>query len=210
MKRRPYLLRAILAAVALYCGGLQCGGPFYGEAAGATRSNGSIPAPPPLGSSLPAGYALPRQELDFIALFGKTRQQYLAARSVSARQGARIAQQIRVHAFLGLTHSVKDWMGVFRQSQTGDEGNLSIDVEIAPGVVITTWLNRFDDARYRTMIRPQGPLAPAVRALTVGQPIRFSADLIGSVVSTDEDMVLNPRIIARFSKLEILTDPPTR
>jgi hypothetical protein len=37
----------------------------------------------------------------------------------------------------------------------------------------------------------------------------FSADLIGAVVSSDEDMVLRPQVIARFSKLDRIAPADT-
>jgi hypothetical protein len=172
----------------------------------------SAPAATPpiadLPASAPASAPIPQQEKDFIAIFGAARRQFAAARSTAGRQDARTALQIKLHQFLGLSHNAQNWIGIFKQSQTGDDGNLSIDVEIAPGVVITTLLNRFDDARFRTMIRPYGPLAALANTLSVGQQVTFDADLIGNVVSNDDDMVLTPRIIARFNKLVISGGKP--
>jgi hypothetical protein len=56
------------------------------------------------------------------------------------------------------------------------------------------------------MVKPLTPLARVLDALTIGQPVTFSADLIGEVVSNDDDMVMRPRIIAVITKLSRLDD----
>jgi hypothetical protein len=182
-RARPRLILALLAA---------CAHPVSAAAAD------------PSGSILPAGIAMPQREQDFIAIFDKARRQYGLAKSVVARQGARIGMQIDLHEFLGLTHRAQDWVGTFRQSEASADGNRSIEIEIAPGVLISTWTSDYQEARFQTMIRPFSPLAPLAKELRIGEPVKFSADLIGSVISTDDDMVLRPRIIAQFDRLETL------
>lgn len=153
---------------------------------------------------------MPEREENFIAIFDKARSQYALAKSVAARQGARIGLQIDLHEFLGLTHRAQDWVGIFRQSTTSESGNRSIEIEVAPGVLVSTWTSDYEEARFQTMIRPFSPLAPALKDLQIGDPVKFSADLIGSVVSTDDDMVLRPRIVAQFDRLEKVTGSPAR
>jgi hypothetical protein len=194
MRRTSLAPLVLLAAVAL--------GQPAGTAAAAADDDSS---PAVLGLfDLP----MPQQEKDFIAVIDKARRDYAESRSKDARQGARIGLQIGLHQFLGLSHDARDWIGSFRQSRATEEGNRSIEIEIAPGVTISTWVNDYDDARTRTMVRPYGPLASTVKSLSVGQPVRFSAQLIGSVISSDDDMILHPRVIAHFYRLENLASSP--
>lgn len=152
---------------------------------------------------------MPQRQREFVALYDKARKLYGAARSTDARQSARAGLQIDVHRFLGLTHSAADWTGIVRQTTTSPSGNLALTIEIHPGVSVSTWLNDYDDKAHHTMFRPKEPLTPVVQSLTIGQPVRFSAELVGSVVSTDEEMVLHPRIIARFARITPIADSGT-
>jgi hypothetical protein len=148
--------------------------------------------------------AKPPREKSFIDLIDASRAKYNAARRVDGRTGARLGLQIALHDFLGLNHYAKDWLGVYKGGISTPEGFLSIAVEIAPGVVLQTWDSLYDDAKLHTMIRPYDRLAPVVKALTIGDPVKFSGDLIGSRVSNDADMVLRPRLITHFDQLERL------
>jgi len=159
---------------------------------------------------MPRGITVPEREANFIAIFDKAQKQYAAARSVAGRQGARIGMQIDLHAFLGLTHRAQDWVGVFRQSGISQDGNRSIEIEIAPGVLISTWASDYEEAQVRTMLRPFSPLSTVLKDLRIGDPVKFSALLIGSVISSDDEMVLHPRTIAQFDRLEKLDGAPPR
>src|ERR1035441_8985355 len=82
---------------------------------------------------------LPQRETDYIRLVEKARKQYAAAKSVDARKYMRVDMQIALHNYMGLSHNAKDWVGVFKASTKTQEGTLSLQIEIAPGVTITTW-----------------------------------------------------------------------
>jgi hypothetical protein len=47
-----------------------------------------------------------------------------------------------------------------------------------------------------------------IDGLSIGDEVVFSADLIGAVISSDDDMVARPQVIARFIKLQKI-DPTT-
>jgi len=149
---------------------------------------------------------LPHQEQDYLAIIDKARQQFAAGKSADARRNARLGLQIKVHEFMGLTHSAEDWIGIYKDNKRAENGDRSIEIEIAPGVILTTWDNSYVDANYRTMVRPRSSLARTLDGLSIGDAVRFSADLIGEVISTDDAMVLQPRIVASFSKLQKLSD----
>jgi hypothetical protein len=149
----------------------------------------------------------PQRERDFIAIVDKVRTQYDAAKSVDGRRDARLDQQIALHNFLGLNHYAQDWVGTFARSETTPEGYQSIEIEVAPGVVLTTWNSKYDDEIVHTMAQPHGRLWPVLKTLTVGDQVRFSANVLGSLVSSDADMVQRPRLIAQFDTLAKLDDP---
>jgi hypothetical protein len=145
---------------------------------------------------------LPQREAEYIGIIQDTRRQYAAARSIDGRRGARMAMQSAVHNFMGLSHNAQDWVGVFKDSKKNPEGSRSLEIEIAPGVTIATWDNPGADGPYDTMIKQFSALGKLVDGLQIGDDVTFSADLIGAVISGDDDMVSRPQVIARFSALK--------
>jgi hypothetical protein len=163
------------------------------------------PAPPPAAADLPIGSAkapLPPREADYIRIVQDARRQYMAARSVDGRRNARMALQTAVHNFMGLSHNAQDWVGVFKDTHKNPEGSQSVEIEISPGVTVATWENADSDATYYTLFQQRSPMGKLVSSLAIGDEVVFSANLIGAVISSDEDMVLRPQVIARFSKLD--------
>jgi hypothetical protein len=158
------------------------------------------PKPEPIIGSAKA--ALPQHESDLIAIFQNARRQYLAARSVDGRKNTRMAMQSTVHNFMGLSHSVEDWVGVFKDSKKNPLGSRSVDIEIAPGVTIATSDNPAADGSYSTLIKQYSPMGKLIDDFAIGDEIVFSADVIGAVISSDDDMVLHPQLIAKFRKLQ--------
>jgi hypothetical protein len=152
---------------------------------------------------------LPAREIDYIRLIDKARQQYAASRSVDARKNARMAMQVATHDFMGLSHNAQDWVGIFKDSKKTREGALTLEIEVAPGVTIATWDNANMDASYGTLLKTYTPTGKVAGALAIGDTVSFSANLIGSVISTDDDMVLHPQVIAQFTKLSKIDDPAT-
>ena len=49
-------------------------------------------------------------------------------------------------------------------------------------------------------------MARVLDSLSIGDAVRFNADLLGAVISSDDQMVLQPRVIAAFSKISRLSD----
>jgi hypothetical protein len=150
---------------------------------------------------------LPQREAEYIGIIQNTRRQYAAARSIDARRNIRMAMQNAVHNFMGLSHKAQDWVGVFKNSKMNPDGTRSLEVEIAPGVIIATWDNPASDTTYYTMIKQFSPLGKLIDDLQIGDDVTFSADLIGTVVSSDDDMVARPQVIARFSALKKIEPP---
>lgn len=107
---------------------------------------------------------------------------------------------------MGLNHNAQDWVGVFKDSKKTHEGTVSLEIEIAPGVTVTTWGGTQLDASYGTLMKPYTPVGKAAGSLAIGDSVLFSANLIGSVLSSDDDMILHPQVIGQFSKLQKLDD----
>jgi hypothetical protein len=181
---------------------------FLTPAATAQTKPPSVPAPDAIIGSAKA--PLPPRETDYIRIVQDARRQYLAARSVDGRKSARMAMQSAVHNFMGLAHSAQNWVGVFKDTKKNPLGTQSVEIEISPGVTIATWDNPASDATYYTLFQQTSPMGKLVSSLSIGDEVVFSADLIGAVISSDEDMVLRPRVIAKFSKLERIAQPPAK
>jgi len=151
---------------------------------------------------------LPPREYDFIAIFQNSRHQYTAARSIDGRRNARMAMQSTLHNFMGLSHAADDWVGVFKDSKKNPLGSRSLEIEIAPGVTISTSDNPAADGTYFTMIKQNSAMGKTIDDLAIGDEVTFSAEVIGSVISSDDDMVLHPQLIAKFKKLEKIDTGP--
>jgi hypothetical protein len=145
---------------------------------------------------------LQRRESDLIAIFQNARRQYIAARSVDARKNTRMAMQSTVHNFMGLSHSAEDWVGVFKNSKKNPLGSVSVEIEIAPGVTIATSDNPAADGNYNTLLKQFSAMAKLIDGFKIGDEVVFSADVIGALISSDDDMVLHPQLIAKFSALK--------
>jgi len=167
------------------------------------------PAPAPEAVIGSAKAPLPQREADYIVIIQNARRQYAASKSIDARRNVRMAMQSTVHLYMGLSHRAQDWVGVFKDSKKNPEGSQSLEIEIAPGVTVATWDNPTADATSDTMLKQSSALGKLVYGLSIGEEVMFSADLLVSVVGNDDDMVLRPRVIARFSQLKKLdeTDP---
>jgi len=146
--------------------------------------------------------AQPERERAYIGLVDKARRQYAAAKSNDARKNARIGLQIDVHEFMGLAHHAENWIGIYEGSKRTPEGDRSIQIDIAPGVAVSTWDSAFADGQHRTLVRPYTQLARVLDGLVIGDTVSFSANLIGNVIGSDDDMVQRPRIIANFTQLK--------
>jgi len=173
----------------------------------ATAQTKPSPAPAPQAIIGSAKAPLAPHEADYIRIVDDARRQYLSARSNDGRESARVAMQSAVHNFMGLAHNAENWVGVFKETKKNPLGTQSVEIEISPGVTIATWDNPASDASYFTLFQQNSPMGKLVSGLSIGDEVSFSANLLGAVVSSDEDMVLRPVVIAKFSKLERIAPP---
>ncbi len=137
-----------------------------------------------------------------MAIIEAAREEYGAAKSIDGRKNARMTLQIAIHRFMGLTHAAHNWVGVYKGGKRLDSGDRSVQVEIAPGVSIVTWDNRFFDMETGTLIKPYSAIGHILDGLAIGDTVVFSADLIGAVVTNDDDMIRRPQIVGRFTALK--------
>jgi len=189
---------------------------FLSTAATAPIAGAQIKQPPAAAPGAPdaiigsAKAPLPPREAEYIGILQNARKQYITARSVDGRRNARVAMQSAVHNFMGLSHNAENWVGVFKDSKKNPLGTQSVEIEIAPGVTVATWDNPASDATYYTLIQQTSAMGKLVSGLAIGDEVVFSADLIGAVISSDEDMVLRPQVIGKFSKLEKIEPAPAK
>jgi hypothetical protein len=146
--------------------------------------------------------AAPQDEKDYMAIIEAAREEYGAAKSIDGRKNARMTLQIAIHRFMGLTHAAHNWVGVYKGGKRLDSGDRSVQVEIAPGVSIVTWDNRFFDMETGTLIKPYSAIGHILDGLAIGDTVVLSADLIGAVVTNDDDMIRRPQIVGRFTALK--------
>lgn len=193
-------MRILLAAIAaLYI--------FQGGTALAQSRPPAGPKPDtPVTSAKPP---IPQRELDYIAIIDKARKQYTASRSIDARRNTRVNLQIAVHDFMGLSHSAENWVGVYKDNRKANDGRVTLEIEIAPNVTIATWSNPTLDTGYDTLMKPFSDLGKTALSFAIGDEVVFSANLIGSVIASDDDMVLHPQVIARFKALTKREPPQT-
>jgi hypothetical protein len=160
------------------------------------------PIAPPPQTNFPPQPAIPERERQFIAIIQSAQKEFIADKSDDARKSTRVSLQIAMHQFLGLSHNANDWVGTFKNRDKTEEGDLTAEIEIAPGFTFTTWNTRYLDGASGTLIKPNSPFFGTVGELTIGQPVSFSASLLGAVIASDAEMVMHPHIIVKFTKLD--------
>jgi hypothetical protein len=149
-------------------------------------------------SSIP----LPERERQLITVLREEQKRYRSVRDAPQQADVRMALEVRVADFMDVSQEATDWIGIVRGTHSTPEGDAWVVIEIAPGVTISTWTNRFVDRDDLTLIRNFSPLHRELNELKVDQPVQFSATMIMYDISSDEDMVLRPHIIARFHSVK--------
>jgi hypothetical protein len=166
--------------------------------------------PPPQDAGGPASApvdlesAMPQSERDYIKVLQDARSRFESVHTAEARKDARVAMQVRLHELLGLNHEARDWTGRIRDVRTLADQQKAIEIEIEPEITVSTWQSPFFDGQYATLIGPRSPLYKKLEGAGVGAPVKFSAILIGGRVSSDEEMVERPQVIAKFTAIERL------
>lgn len=145
---------------------------------------------------------MPQRERSLVDILLSARKQYTASHAQDAAADARMQMQIRVMTFMRESQLATDWIGTVKSRGLTEDGRTWIAIEIADGIVITTWQSEKDDFTFSTLLRPHTAIFAAAQNAKIGTPIIFSATILNSLLSNDEEMVLRPQFIARFSQLK--------
>jgi hypothetical protein len=150
-------------------------------------------------ADLPAN--MPQRERALIDILLSGRKQYTSSHAQDAAADARMAMQIRIMTFMRESQLATDWVGTVKSRGLTPDGRAWISIEIADNILITTWQSERDDFSFSTLLRPHTATFTAAQAAKIGSPIVFSATVLNSLLSNDEEMLLRPQFIARFTAL---------
>ena len=145
----------------------------------------------------------PQREKDLIAILMDARKEYQTAKTPNPAQDARMDMQLRVIGFMRQSQIVDKWVGTVKSRGLTPEGNAWIVIEIADGITVATWQSQRDDVQSGTLVRPHAPLFTPMQQAKLGSTVIFDATILKSVLASDDDMVLRPQFIGRFSTLAI-------
>jgi hypothetical protein len=145
----------------------------------------------------------PQRERDLVGILMDARKQYQTAKTANPAQDARMAMQMNVISYMRQSQVADDWVGTVKTRGITAEGKAYITIEIADNVTVSTWTSQRDDLDAGSLIRPNTPLFTTAQQAKLGSKIIFSGTILKSVLASDDDMVLRPQFIARFSALKI-------
>jgi len=145
---------------------------------------------------------MPQREHDLIDILMSARKTYQTSHSPTPGKDARMEMQIRVISFMRQSQVATDWVGTVKSRGTTPDGNAWVSIEIADGSTISTWQNEREDADSATMFRPHAKLFSAAQSAKIASPIIFSGTILKSVLANDDEMVMHPLFIARFTSLK--------
>ena len=145
---------------------------------------------------------MPERESQLIEIFAKARKQYDSGHAGVKSKDVRVGLQIQVIEFMEAGQDTKDWVGTVKTRGTSPEGDAWITIEIADGITVSTWQTHFFDQNQGTLIPNYSPLFERAHSLRIGQSVVFSGKIIESVTSNDEEMIVRPQLIARFTALK--------
>jgi len=146
---------------------------------------------------------MPQRERDLIDILTSARKSYQASHSPSPAKDARIDMQIRVISYMRQSQVATDWVGTVKSRGITADGNAWISIEIADGITVSTWQTERDDQDSSTLFRPHAKLFTAVQGAKIAAPVIFSGTILKSVLANDDEMVMHPQFIARFSSLKL-------
>ena len=146
---------------------------------------------------------MPQRERDLVEILLGARKQYTSSHAASSASDARIGMQIRVMSYMRESQVATDWIGTVKTRGLTPDGEAWISIEIADGITISTWQTQREDQSAATLFLPHAKLFPVVQSAKIGSPIIFSGTILKSVLANDDEMVLRPQFIARFSGLKL-------
>ena len=146
---------------------------------------------------------MPPRERELIDTLLAARKSFQTSHSLSPAKDARIDMQIRVISYMRQSQVATDWIGTVKSRGITPEGNAWISIEIADGITVSTWQTERDDQDSATLFRPHAKMFASVQGAKIAAPVIFSGTILKSVLANDDEMVMHPQFIARFSSLKL-------
>jgi len=144
----------------------------------------------------------PQREQDLVGILMDARKQYQTSKTANPAADARMTMQMNVIGFMRQSQVADNWIGTVKTRGVTPEGKAYITIEIGDNITVSTWTSQRDDLDSGTLIRPNTPLFATAQQAKLGSKIVFSGTILKSVLAADDDMVLRPQFIARFSALK--------
>jgi hypothetical protein len=144
---------------------------------------------------------MPEREKAFIDMLIDVRTRYTANHAVSAAQDSRMGLQIRMMSFMRESQIAQDWRGIVKSGGITSDGNARLTIEIADGITVGTWTTDTEDRGRGTLFKPGSPLFDASKTLKIGDPVVFSGTIVNSILASDDEMLMRPQFIVRFTAL---------
>ncbi|MFA6058607.1 MAG: hypothetical protein WC756_10450 [Taibaiella sp.] len=148
------------------------------------------------------GSLMPEQEKKFIATMDQYVSLYAQAENELKKSTVWKARDAAIKNIQPSVTSISDWVGVIEEMGTTSDGDAYISIRISDRVVIKTWNNTFSDFRNKTLISHSSPLYNTLAELNKGDPVKFSATLLGYANLTEAGKVENPECLAKFSSIK--------
>jgi len=146
---------------------------------------------------------LPQREIDLIQIFTQARKRYVAGKAGTRARDVRMDMQVSVVDFMRNGQTASDWVGVVKGRGTDKDGSVWLTMEIAEGITVSTWLTQVTDTDQHTLIPPYSPLYDVAKKARIGARAVFSAQILGSALAGDDEMISRPQLIARFTALRV-------
>lgn len=170
---------------------------------GLARADDAPAVTPDLTPEEQALAAMPARQRELIDVLMTARKQYLKNRSAARTADVRIDMQLKVIDFMQKGQDFENWRGTVKTRGTTPEGDAWITIDIADGISITTWQKRGDDYIDLTLIRKFTAMHKTIDDAKIGQPVVFSGHVVSALLSSDEEMVMRPQLVARLTSLTV-------
>jgi hypothetical protein len=165
----------------------------------------ALPAP-----GAPSSIPMPPSEYAFVSAVQEATAAYDAARTETAREGARLQRHGAICATLRDTRgAVKDWVGEIIRFGAADDGRGMLLVSVADHVALGTWDNSAEDELAgHTLIATRSPLFGALSAMKSGDTVIFSGSFVYDPIDcareqslTLEGSMTDPEFLFRFDSV---------
>jgi hypothetical protein len=177
-------------------------------------SSSNTPSPPKAAVAIPAALpsipavSLPASQQGFVDIVEASRRAYNAAANDMAKGSTRPTRARGLCDSLSGT-AVNNWIGTITTLSTNSDGDGVLAVSIAKDITFKTWNNSFSDMSDNTILNHTSSIYRKASALSVGQKVRFSGNLIRaqtdcfkeSSISMSGSM-LDPEFIFRFGSID--------